>query len=40
MLQLKFQSVKTKDKLCIRVNIRELNEVSNTSLSTSYILNY
>jgi len=37
MLQLKSQSVKMKDKLCIRVNIGKLNEVSSTSLSTLYI---
>jgi len=28
MLQLKLSSIKVKEKLCIRVNIRKLNEIS------------
>jgi len=36
--QLKTYKVKLKEESCIRVNIRELNEVPSTKLSTLYML--
>jgi len=39
VLQLKSQSVETKEESCIRINIRELNKVSSTTC-LSYILGY
>jgi len=36
MLQLKSQSVKTKEESCIRVNTRELNKVPSTKVSILY----
>ena len=38
VLWLKTYRVKSKEKSCIRVNIRELNEVSKYNLSILYIL--
>ena len=40
MLQSQDLRIGQEKKSCIKVNIRELDEVSNTELSTLYILSY